>query len=247
MAIIAHASIDENGKIKNGIAGDQTGKEVCTRSWYNKPWSCVIRFNDSSMAEKLAKCMEMAAANDNIGYDQNQRNTLLNKARKYNYDVSRVTEPCECDCSSLVSVACMYAGVPESALTLHGNCATTRTLKNILRTVGGVEVYATTIYTSKTDRLKRGDILLKEGSHVAVVVKADQNPYRLNKRIIQMGDRGESVKWVQWQLNCHGSNLDVDGIFGNHTKLSVLLFQKKSGLVADGVVGPKTTAALLQG
>lgn len=74
----------------------------------------------------------------------------------------------------------------------------------------------------------------------------DKNPYKLSKRIIQFGDRGESVKWVQWYLNKHGANLTIDGIFGNQTKLSVLLFQKQSkeGLVVDGIVGPKTIAAL---
>ena len=33
---IGHASIDERGKISGGKAGDQTGKEVCIRDWYNK-------------------------------------------------------------------------------------------------------------------------------------------------------------------------------------------------------------------
>lgn len=173
MAIIAHASIDENNRAKGGASGDQTGKEVCTRTWYNKPWSCVIRFIDADMREKVARCMEMAAANNNIGYDQNQRNTLLNFARKYNYDVSRVNAPCETDCSALVSVACMYAGIPESRLTLNGNCATTRTLKAILKSTGEVDIYTTAPYTAKSDRLMRGDILLKEGSHVAVVIKSD--------------------------------------------------------------------------
>lgn len=72
----------------------------------------------------------------------------------------------------------------------------------------------------------------------------DENPYKLSKRIITMGDKGESVKWVQWQLNQHGANLTIDGIFGKQTKLSVLLFQGEHGLVADGIVGPKTIAAL---
>lgn len=72
----------------------------------------------------------------------------------------------------------------------------------------------------------------------------EKNPYKLSKRIIQTGDKGESVKWVQWQLNQHGSALTIDGIFGKQTKLSVLLFQGDNGLVADGVVGPKTIAAL---
>lgn len=172
--MIAHASLDENKSIKNGVAGDQTGKEVCIRTWYNKPWGCVIRFKDLCMAEKVAKCMEMAANNEHIGYDQNQRNTLLVKARKFNYDVSRIVEDCETDCSALVSVACMYAGIPESLLTLRGNCATTRTLKQILKASGEVDIYTTALYTNGTDKLKRGDILLKEGSHVAVVVQTDK-------------------------------------------------------------------------
>lgn len=171
--MICHASIDEHGRAKGGKAADQTGKEVCIRTWYNKPWNCVIRFNDASMREKIARCMENAANNNHIGYDQNQRNTLLTKARKYNYDVSKVKEDCETDCSALVSVACMYAGIPESALTLKGNCATTRTLRPILKATGEVEIFTTPLYTANTDRLLRGDILLKEGSHVAVVVKSE--------------------------------------------------------------------------
>ncbi len=71
-----------------------------------------------------------------------------------------------------------------------------------------------------------------------------ENPYKLSKRVIQMGDKGESVKWLQWELNRHGASMDVDGIYGNLTKLSVLLFQKQNGLVADSIVGPKTIAAL---
>lgn len=171
--MIAHASIDENNRVKGGQAGDQTGKEVCTRTWYNKPWGCVIRFKDSTMANKVASAMEAAAANDNIGYDQNQRNSLLKEARKYNYDVSKVKVRCETDCSALVSVACMYAGIPESRLTLNGNCATTRTLRQILKATGEVDIYTTALYTSRSDKLKRGDILLKEGSHVAVVIKTN--------------------------------------------------------------------------
>ena len=179
--MIAHASMDENKGIKNGVAGDQTGKEVCIRTWYNKPWGCVIRFKDLCMAEKVAKCMEMAANNEHIGYDQNQRNTLLVKARKFNYDVSRIVEDCETDCSALVSVACMYAGIPESALTLNGNCATTRTLRGILKATGEVEIFTTPLYVSRPDKLIRGDILLKEGAHVVVVIKGNEDSKSLDE------------------------------------------------------------------
>lgn len=252
MVMIAHASIDENRGIKNGLAGDQTEKEVCIRAWYNKPWGCVIRFNDENMAEKVARFMTAAAANNNIGYDQNQRNTVLTEARKHNYDASKITTPCEADCSSLVSVACMYAGVPESALTLHGNCATTRTLKNILKSTGEVSVFTTPLYTSNPDRLKRGDILLKEGSHTAVVVTSG-NPYRLTKIAMHIGCKGESVKWLQWQLNSFGYKLDIDGDFGPLTKSAVIEYQKThldvngNKLVVDGIAGSKTLGALKRG
>lgn len=172
MVEIAHASISETGTV-NGVSGDQTGKEVCKRSWYSKPWDCVIRFKSSTMADMVALCMEKAAANDNIGYSQKDRNTLFNECRAFGYDVSKVTKKCNCDCSSLVSVACMYAGIDEKLLYIYGNCATTRTLKASLQRTGEVEIFTTADYTTKSDKLKRGDILLSEGHHVAVVIVAE--------------------------------------------------------------------------
>lgn len=71
-----------------------------------------------------------------------------------------------------------------------------------------------------------------------------KNPYLLTSRIIKEGDVGDSVAWVQWELCRHGYNLKVDKIYGKQSKLAVLLFQKDHGLLADGIVGPKTIAAL---
>ena len=170
--MIAHASKDENGRYSGGKAGDQTGLEVCIRSWYNRPWSHVIRFKDTHTANKVAEAMERAAKNDHVGYDQNQRNTLLTEARKVGYDPGRVTKDVETDCSALVSVACMYAGIPESVLFVGGNSATTRTLRQRLSSTGKVTVYTDKSHTGGTDQLVRGDILLYEGHHVAVVTQA---------------------------------------------------------------------------
>ena len=195
MILIAHASIDEKGQAKNGQAGDQTGKEVCTRSWYNKPWNAVIRFKDAGKREKIAQLMEKAAANDMIGYDQNQRNTLLTQARKFNYDVSKVTEPCETDCSALVTLACIYAGVPESKLIHNGNSATTRTLVPLLKATGEVEVFTMPLYTQKPDKLVRGDILIKEGSHVVVVVQTENAPKTAVKSVNEVAQEVIAGKW----------------------------------------------------
>jgi hypothetical protein len=173
MIMITHASIDENGRAKNGKGGDQTGKEVCTRSWYSKPWQYVIRFKDPTMRDKVAYCMEKAAKNSHIGYDQNQRNSLTCEALKYGYDPGQVTVDCETDCSALVTLACLYAGVPKKYMIIAGNSLHTRNLRTQLEKTGLVDVYKTSDYTQKTDKLVRGDILLKEGSHVAVVTKTD--------------------------------------------------------------------------
>ena len=56
--LIGHASINEKGTITGGAAGDQTGKEVCTREWYKHKqgrW-LVFRPDDPGMAERMAAC-----------------------------------------------------------------------------------------------------------------------------------------------------------------------------------------------
>lgn len=47
---LAQASIDENGNIAGGRAGDQTGDEVNTRGYYNFPWNCYLRWAGESDA-----------------------------------------------------------------------------------------------------------------------------------------------------------------------------------------------------
>ena len=160
---IGHASIDENNTAKGGNAGDQTKKEVYTRSWYNKPWTSVIRPKDSTVAEKIAKAMEQACANDKIGYDQNQRTTLFTQAKAVNWDLSKITTACECDCSSLVAVCVNAAGITVSKDIYTGN------EKTALANTGAFTVLTDSKYISKPDNLKRGDILLGAG-HTAIVL-----------------------------------------------------------------------------
>lgn len=45
---LAQASIDENGGIMGGKVGDQTGYEIATRSYYNYPWNCVLRYPEAA-------------------------------------------------------------------------------------------------------------------------------------------------------------------------------------------------------
>lgn len=45
---LAQASIDEKGGISGGKVGDQTGYEIATRSYYNYPWNCVLRYPEAA-------------------------------------------------------------------------------------------------------------------------------------------------------------------------------------------------------
>ena len=111
---IGSARIDENGKAHGGAAGDQTGKEVSTQNWYSRNWR-VFRAKDEAKAKLIAKAMQAACDNSNIGYDQYQRNTLYNQVKPYGYDPAKATKKCETDCSALVRVCCAYAGIIMSA------------------------------------------------------------------------------------------------------------------------------------
>jgi len=57
---------------------------------------------------------------------------------------------------------------------------------------------------------------------------------------LRLGDSGDAVRAVQQALKI-GS---IDGEFGPATQQAVVAFQTASGLTADGIVGPKTLAAL---
>lgn len=61
---------------------------------------------------------------------------------------------------------------------------------------------------------------------------------------LRRGARGDEVVLMQTLLAKAGSTLEIDGIFGIGTLTAVKSFQKKNGLVVDGIVGPKTWAKL---
>ena len=164
---IVNASIDERGKASGGIAGDQTGKEVCTRTWYSRPWDMMIRYPDKEIA-KRARDIAIKIANSNlVGYDQAGRNTLYNELAKYKWDVDkylRSGERSECDCSSFVyTVYCVL--IPK----LRGcrNAPTTSTSENFYKQYG-FNVYKSKEYLQSTSKLVAGDLLNAAGHHIVM-------------------------------------------------------------------------------
>lgn len=167
---IGHSSIDENGKARGGTAGDQTAKEVCTRNWYSGRWTVLLRPKDAAIAEKMAKACEAGCANSKIGYDQYQRNTLRTKAKAAGWDLSKITDACECDCSSFMSVCAEAAGIKMDSAYTSGNAPVTSNMRAKFKATGAFEVLTGSKYLTSSDYLKRGDILVKEGSHTIMAL-----------------------------------------------------------------------------
>lgn len=63
--------------------------------------------------------------------------------------------------------------------------------------------------------------------------------------VLRYGLKNGAVRALQTLLNLHGAKLTVDGSFGPATRAAVYSFQMDKQLEVDGVVGPKTWAALI--
>ena len=168
--MIGSSSKDERGQYRGGQAGDQTDKEVYILNWYNQNWNVVLRPKNNDIAERIAQAMEAACDNNYIGYDQLERNSLYTEAKKVDLDLSKITTPCECDCSSLVSICCICAGLPESIFFAGGNMRTTYNLREACLNTGNFIVLTDNKYLNQKNYLRRGDILLNENQHVVIVL-----------------------------------------------------------------------------
>lgn len=249
--VIHHASKDERGKYTGGKAGDQTGQEVFSRAWYSRPWTAVYEPPTEDIGKQVAVLSKDACDNDCIGYDQGQRNTLLEQAKKCIWSLRGIKTLCECDCSSLACIVVIAAteGACESTLYSGGNCKTSSTIGAALKKLGWKE-HTEKKYLKSSDYLGEGWILVAKGKHVAINGTkgrcyasgsssansgADGGicPYAEPKTAMRKGKRGTGVSWVQWHLNAlidkgvllGVTRLDVDGSWGNSTDAVFKVFQ----------------------
>ena len=247
--MIGSARIDENGRAHGGKAGDQTGKEVSTQNWYkhSKGW-VVLRAKDPKKAEKIAQAMRAACANDNIGYDQYQNQTLWNEVKDKGYDPAKASKPCETDCARLVRVCCAYAGIMARDFY-------TATEAAYLMDTGEFVKFTSSKYTNQDDYLGEGDILVtKTKGHTAVALtngdkydgEVEEPSIPLGSRILRDGDDGKDVEDLQRRLKAAGYDPgEVDGEYGPNTEAAVKALQKDAGILMDGEFGPDSLKALL--
>lgn len=166
---IGHASISENGTVRNGVSGDQTGKEVCVREYYEKNWKTVLRCTNSIKATQMASACEILCGNKHVGYDQNGRNTLHEKLSKIDYNFALLKEDCECDCSSFMTV--LAECVHINPKYVNGNAPTTSTMVKAFVDTG---MFIAFDFTSSKN-LRKGDILVNPGNHTVMVLDDGEN------------------------------------------------------------------------
>ena len=250
--MVGSARVDERGKYSRGQRGDQTKKEVSTQEWYlhKKGWY-VIRANEAKVRKKIAEAMSAACANNNIGYSQSDRYSLINFVKTCKYNPAKCTAKVNTDCSALVRVCVCYAGI------IIGDCNTSN-IADVLVKTGKFKKLTDSRYTNSSDYLLAGDILVtKTKGHVVVVLNdgklANQKltkPKVAPMDNVKYGAKNNNVKLLQSDLNYTiGADIKVDGVFGDATKKALISFQKKNKLTESGKYDKATynkMAALLK-
>lgn len=175
--IIGSARHDENGGISGGKPGDQLqGKtpdyqgECSLQEWYKHELGWIVfRAKDPEDAKAIAKNMLAICNNPNVGYNQGRNQTLYYAAMKYDFDASKVKEPCETDCARSTRVSILYAGI--SCPDFY-----TATEPKVLEQTGAFDRFDDPKYTDSPDLLKAGDILVtRSKGHSVVVVDASED------------------------------------------------------------------------
>ena len=162
MAIMfGSARIDENGNISGGRAGDQTGNEVSMQGYYMhaKGWYA-LRPKSADVAAKMATSMINACNNNNIGYDQSNRN-VVSMIKKYG-STKAIAEKCETDCGNQVRGCILEATGKDVGDFYTGNEA------SVLEASG---LFEKRFSVSSSNQLYNGDVLVtKSKGHTVIVV-----------------------------------------------------------------------------
>ncbi len=245
---ISNSGSDENGRLYEGKAGDQTGQEWQLRSWYSRPWTCVLRHPDATVRRMIAEFAIDAALNNAIGYDQYQRYSYWARLQESGYRPANVVTPCEADCTAGVTANVKAIGHLLGLPKLEAIEKDTRSGNMRSRfKAAGFEVLTDSKYLTGYTWLCPGDILLYDNHHAATNVTCGRNAKIQEKTGLRNGDTGENVVQLQKDLISVGYDCGVwgaDGDFGDATELALIEFQYDHNLPADGIADAGTLLAM---
>jgi len=240
---ISNSGSDENGGTRGGKAGDQNGKEWRLRSFYVRPWTCVLRYPNMDVGTLIAQLGIDAALNDKIGYDQGQRDTFWKEVKKVGYLPAKIKTACEEDCTAGVNGLVHCAGYLLDIPALKALAETGIRSSNMKKAykAAGFKVLTDSKYLKSGDYLLPGDILLYENHHAATNVTCGKKvrgdytyhdvianpsayrptptptptPVKLGDRVLKYGDSGADVKLLQEDLMRLGYDLPEYGADGD--------------------------------
>ena len=104
---------------------------------------------------------------------------------------------------------------------------------------------ALTMWTKCNGKVLAGLVRRRKEERALFLTPVTQ-PQTGNTDLLRKDDKGDDVKLLQHRLNLVGNQLAEDGIWGVKTDQAVRNYQYKAGLTVDGIVGPKTQAALIK-
>lgn len=257
MHYISNSGSDENGNLHGGKAGDQNGKEWRLRSWYSRPWTCVLRHPDATVRRMIAEYGIDAALNDKIGYDQWQRYSYWDALTKSGYSPKNIKTACEADCTAGVTANVKAIGKTLNIPKLYNIEKDTRS-GNMRERFKKADFKALTDkkYLTGPDYLLPGDILLYDNHHAATnitrgkkaVEPAQTQTAQAAQGVLKRGDKGAAVlsmqnallKWNADILPKYGADAD----FGAETEKALKAFQIGNELPVTGVLDSATKKAL---
>jgi hypothetical protein len=129
----------------------------------------------------------------------------------------------------------------------YENLKTANTPEEYLKRIKADGYATSSSYVSTNMAVVNKYDLTKYDTFSSVSNDKDINPYQEPKRTLKRADKGDDVKWVQWELTQRGLNIGtIDGIYGQKTYSAVCIFQKQcDGRIAvDGIVGKHTIAEM---
>lgn len=165
MPRIAEAYSDERGNAKGGKLGDQTGKEIRIREWYNRDggFSVYLECTDPMLAQAAAFNMQIIAETEQFGYNQSDRWS------GYDEIISAGSideaEAGDFDCSSLCIAAYILAGLDLKPEGYTGN------LERIFLETGKFVSYKDSAHLDSPKLAKVGSMYLEPKKHVFMMLE----------------------------------------------------------------------------
>lgn len=222
MTKVSNCGHDEKWGARGGKAGDQTGSEWWICNWYDFGQDCVLWHPDQKVNELVADLACEAAANDKVGYDQNQRLTFWTQLSKTKSKrPADIKTACEADCSSGTAAIVKAAGhiLGDAKLKAVSPDCWTGNLKAALVNAG-YRAYTSAKYTDSGDYVPRGSINLNQAKHVNVNVtkgpKYGQKPtsktgtYKAKSKIVVR--EGDTLLFKPKGTIAKGSTFSVSAI-----------------------------------